>query len=200
VDQLLCRSLPTQQPAHGLRRNTGLLPTGDLIPHQPQCVDLIGQIPAVLTGSTAQGGDAIPEFPGSKCRHRHAKDQGDILDRNTPRIPDRDITTGRHLHASLSVVPSDSSAIPHPGGLPTPTIGSYHPALPWGQAVIRANPTPLVVDPDEVDTPGGTERELTEGVTMGIPRRVMAPPDQDEHGGVFQNPEESVLAQHADLW
>jgi len=26
--------------------------------------------------------------------------------------------------------------------------------------VIRANPTPLVVDPDEVDTQGGTEREL----------------------------------------
>ena len=35
VDQLLCGSLPTQQPAHGLCRDTGLLASGDLVPHQP---------------------------------------------------------------------------------------------------------------------------------------------------------------------
>ena len=110
MDQLLRRSLPTQQPAHGLCRDTGVLAAGDFVAHQPQGVDLLGQIPAVLTGPAPQGGDAVAQLPGPECWHRHAQHLSDILDRNSPRIPDRDITTGRHLHASLSLALAEFAA------------------------------------------------------------------------------------------
>ena len=56
LDQLLRRSLPAQHPAHGLGRVPAVLTAGDLVTHQPQGIDLVGQIPAVLTGPAAQVG------------------------------------------------------------------------------------------------------------------------------------------------
>ena len=137
MDQLQCRSLPTQEPAHGPCRETGLLATGDFVAHQPQGVDLLRQIPAVLTGPAPQGGNAVTQLPRPQRRHRHAQHLDDILDRKTPRIPERDMFTGRRLHATLSIARPIRRRF-YASRVLIPTIGPYHPpAGAWSKSAIQ---------------------------------------------------------------
>ena len=93
MDQLQRRSLPTQEPAHGLRRGGGLLATAGFVAHQPQGVDLLPQIPATLTWPTPQGGNAVTQLPRPSVGIGTPSTWDDIHDRKTPEDP-----RPQHLH------------------------------------------------------------------------------------------------------